>query len=334
MPTTNADTPSPIGSSLEEAAKLIEGILDPPDADTETPTTDAADATPTDGESVAAEAKSKETPPTEEEGEPDEADASDDAENTETAEERPATITVKIDGKEEAITLEEAAKGYQRQADYSRKMADFTTERKTFETEVQAVRGERETYRTMLVALRDTLQQAQPEEPDWAEVFKTDPVGYARRRDEWRDKQDKIAAASFELERLRGEERKEQQENLRKMVGESRVKMLELNPAWRDQKVWEADRQSIVKYAQDNGYSAEEISAAYDPRAIVMFNKARLYDELMANKPKPTEVRRPKAASAGAARDTSVSNRLNSAQQRLAKSGRIEDAAKVFEQII
>jgi hypothetical protein len=110
--------------------------------------------------------------------------------------------------------------------------------------------------------------------------------------------------------------------------------MLELNPAWKDPKVWDADRQAIIKHALANGYSHEEVAAAYDPRAIVMFNKARLYDELMANKPRPAAVKGPKVASAGASRDSATSGKLNAAQQRLAKSGRLEDAAKVFEQII
>ena len=46
--------------------------------------------------------------------------------------------------------------------------------------------------------------------------------------------------------------------------------MLDLLPAWKDQKVWEADRQRIVEYAKSvAGYSNEEIAQAYDPRAIV-----------------------------------------------------------------
>lgn len=111
--------------------------------------------------------------------------------------------------------------------------------------------------------------------------------------------------------------------------------MLDLNPTWKDQTVWEADRQALVKYAKEiAGYSAEEISQAYDPRAIVMMDKARRYDELMARKPKPNVVKGPRVASAGAAPQGGVSARLNAAQQRLAKSGRVADAAKVFEQLL
>lgn len=335
MPTTNADKPAPQGPSLEEAALAFEGLLDLQETEGNPETDDAAaDAAPTDKGSVAADATSEETPATEE-TQDEEAEASEETEGTEAATEKPVTITVKVDGKTQTISLEEAANGYQRYSDYSRKLATLADDRKKLETDAGAVQEERTTYKTMLVALRDQLQELQPEEPDWAEVYRTDPVGYARRRDEWRDKQDKIAAANFELERVQSEERKEQVEITRKLAGEKRAEMLELNPTWKDPKVWEADRQAIVKHALANGYTNEEIAAAYDPRAIIMFNKARLWDELQAGgKPRPVATKGPKVASAGVARDSTTATRLNAAQQRLAKSGRIEDAAKVFEQLI
>ena len=334
MPTATADQPTPQGPSLEEAALRFEGLLDLQETEgNPEPSDDAADAARTNGGSVAADAETKETPATEETQEVD-AEASEETDSPEAEAEAPVTITVKVDGKTQTISAEEAANGYQRYADYTRKTEQLAAERKTIEEQAKAVHEERQTYATMLVALRDQLQETQPEEPDWAEVYRTDPVGYARRRDEWRDKADKIAAAKFELDRLRGEERKEQEANLRKLQVEKRAQMFELMPVWKDPKVWEADRQAIIKYAREvGGYSTEEIANAYDPRAIVLFNKARLWDELQANKPKPNAVKRPQVAAAGASRDTS-SNKLNAAQQRLAKSGRIEDAAKVFEQLI
>lgn len=334
MPTTTADQPTPQGPSLEDAALRIEGLLDLQEAEgNPEPSDDAADAARTNSEGVAADAKTKETPAPEETQEV-EAEASEEAESTEEATEAPVTITVKVDGKTKTISAEEAANGYQRYADYTRKTEQLSAERKAFEDHAKAVQEERQTYATMLVALRDQLQELQPEEPDWAEVYRTDPVGYARRRDEYRDKQDKIAAAKFELERVQSVERKEQLATLEKLQAEKKAEMFEMVPEWKDPNVWDADRQKILKYAREVcKYSDEEIANAYDPRAIVYMNKARQWDELQANKPKPAPVKRPGVAPAGAARDT-TSNRLNAAQQRLAKSGRIEDAAKVFEQLI
>jgi len=329
MPTT-ADTPQ--GPSLEDAAKRMEALLDFRDGNTQD-AADQADEAPADtDEGVAAEADAQETTAQADGADAEAADAEGGTEATDQQE--PQMVTVTIDGKTETVPLEEALKGYQRHRDYSRKTAELATQRRAVEEHGQAVREERQTYATMLVALRDQLQSQQEAEPNWEQVYKDDPVGYARRRDEWRDKQEKIAAAQFELSRLQQLQQKENAETLARTVKQAREHMLTLHPAWKDQKVWEQDRQQLVEYASKVGYSSDEISQAYDPRAILLLHKARLYDELQANKPKPVVARGPKVASAGAAPSNVSMSRLNAAQQRLAKSGRIEDAAKVFEQLI
>ena len=334
MPTTTPDTPEQ-GTRLEDAARAMEGLLDLPDGDDnqDTQSNGAAEGVPTSGEDVVAEAPSKETAP---EKESDEAEATDADEAPAPTDERDQLHTVIIDGKREQITLEEALRGYQRQTDYAAKTTSLANERRALNEQAKAISEERQTYATMLVALRDQLQGAQEKEPDWNEVYQADPVGYARRRDEWRDKQEKIAAASFELQRVQGLQQKEQQENLAEVVKKGRERMLNDNPAWRDPSVWESDRQKLVQYATSKtvGYSPEEVSQAYDPRAILLLHKARQWDELMAKQPKPVPSRAPRVASAGAAPEPGTATRLNAAQQRLAKSGRIEDAARVFEQII
>jgi len=307
------------------------GFLDPP-ADTETPDSPAEEAPADSDEGVAADAEAQETPEETPEAEAEAPEAEDSEEAHDQKE--PHYVTVTENGKSERRPLEEVTKGYLRQQDYTRKTESLSQERKALEQHNEAVRQERQTYATMLVALRDQLQAMQPQEPDWDEVWKSDPVGYARQRDEWREKQDKLAASNYELQRLQTLQQQEQAKNLAELVTKNRARMLDMQPAWKDQKRWEADRQRIIEYAQkpEVGYSAEEISQAYDPRAIILLDKARRFDELMAQKPKPVTTNGPRVASAGAA--PRGNNALNAAQQRLAKSGSVHDAAKVFEQLL
>ena len=327
---TSPDTP-PQGPSLEDAAARMLGFLDPP-ADTETPDSPAEEAPADSDEGVAADAEAQETPDESPEAEAEAPEAEDSEEAHDQKE--PQYVTVTENGKSERIPLEEVTKGYLRQQDYTRKTESLSQERKALEQHNEAVRTERQTYATMLVALRDQLQAMQPQEPDWDAVWKADPVGYARQRDEFREKQDKLAAANYELQRLQTLQQQEQAKNLAELVTKNRARMLDMQPAWKDQKRWEADRQRIIDYAQkpEVGYSAEEISQAYDPRAIILLDKARRFDELMAQKPKPVTTNGPRVASAGAA--PRGNNALNAAQQRLAKSGSVHDAAKVFEQLL
>jgi hypothetical protein len=332
MPTPNSDTPAQ-GPRLEDAARAFEGLLDREDGTPESSEPDAKEV-PADtvDESVAAEAPPEETPADEAETGEDEASVPDDAEAAESEE---SLVTVRFDGKSEQIPLREVVKGYQRHADYTAKTQQLANERQQFAAQQQATREERETYAAMLGALKEQLEGAKEIEPDWNAVWTNDPIGYARKRDEWRDKQDKLAAANYELQRLQVIKQQEHAESLKKTVETGRQRMMDLVPAWKDQTTWDSDRQKIVEYAQKvAGYSPEEVAQAYDPRAVVLLHKARLYDELLANRPKPVAARGPRVASAGPAPPSGTSARLNAAQQRLAKSGRIADAAKVFEQLI
>jgi len=334
MPATTDDTPAaplkPQGPSLEEAAERMEGLLDLREGN-QGLTNGAAEDAPANTEGVAAEAEPQETG----EEAPGEAQATETEEKPEgDSQQEPQMVTVTIDGKAETVPLEEALKGYQRHSDYSRKTAALANDRRKLDEQQTAVSSERQTYATMLVALKNQLEATQEQEPNWEEVYRSDPVGYARRRDEWRDKQDKIAAANFELQRVGQLQQQEHQQNVVKMVSEGRARMLDMMPEWRDQKVWESDRQKVVTYAQSVGYSPEEIAQAYDPRAVVAMHKARLWDELQAKKPVPVTRKGPTVVAAGAAQAVGDRPKLNAAQQRLAKSGSLDDAAKVFEQLI
>ena len=105
--------------------------------------------------------------------------------------------------------------------------------------------------------------------------------------------------------------------------------MLELVPEWKDQRVWDKDRQSILAYGEKLGFTPDELKNATDPRAVIALDKARRYDELMARKPQPSKVLRgPRVLGAGT--QTPAPKAHEQAARRLAKSGRVDDAAQVF----
>jgi hypothetical protein len=244
-------------------------------------------------------------------------------------------VTVKIDGKTEQIPLEEAIKGYQRQADYSRKTAALAEERKSFDQDRQAVVQERTQYAHLLNALQQQLQAQQPQEPDWQKLYDSDPFEYVRQKDVYRDRQERLAAASYESQRLQGLQAQEQQAQLAALVNDNRQKLVEAVPVWKDAKRWESDRPKILEYGQKLGFTPEELGQTYDHRAVVALWKAMQYDTLVANRPQPVTNKGPKSASAGSASSAPKSTSETArAKQRLAKTGNVRDAATLFESFL
>jgi hypothetical protein len=253
-------------------------------------------------------------------------------EDTEGSQPEVQLVTVTINGKTEQIPLDEAVKGYQRQADYSRKTSALSEERRAFEAERQTVTQERAQYAQLLTALQQQVQANLQQEPDWQRLYDTDPLEYVRQKDVWRERQDKLAAAQFESQRLTALQAQEQQVYLAKLVQDNRAKLAEAIPAWKDSKKWEADRPKLLEYGQKLGFTAEELGQTYDSRAVVALYKAMQFDALNANRPQPVTNKGPKSAPAGSASTAPKSaSDVTKAKQRLAQSGKIGDAASLFE---
>lgn len=299
---------------------------------------DTADDT-ADDDSGGADDDADDDAETDDDGDPEGEDDADD-EGAEEAKIDPDTlVTVKIDGKESKVRLSEAIAGYQRQADYSQKTAELAEARKVLATEFEAVRAERAQYAQLLTALDQQLKSST--EPDWAKLKADDPVEFAIKRLEWQELQERRAAVQAEQERLAAVSTQEQQAAFQRMVQEERKKLLDAVPAWRDEKVWERDREALRAYGRKIGFSDDELSQATDSRAIVILQKAMKYDRLMAKKANGKQVPPKASAPAPAPLKAGSSNKppakvtaRNEAMKRLAKTGSVQDAAKVFEHLI
>lgn len=330
--------PSEIG--IAEAADRMAALMGGAPAE---PTPTKSQPAPAETEEVEASAEEVEETPSEdgEAAETDEVEASSEEDATEAAEddeEKPEVelsddtlVTVKIDGKTQQITLKEAREGYQRQSDYSRRMNALREEQQQFDTVRQQVEVERSQYEQLIPALRQQLESMMPQEPDWEKLHREDPLNYPLIRDQWRDYQDRLAATKAEQERLSYLRQQEEQAQLRKIVEEGQKWLIEKNPEWRDQKKWDDARSKLKDYGRKVGYTDEELAQAYDPRALLVLDKARRYDELMANRPKPVKQEGPKPMKAGTpASSPRKTTEVTRMKQRLAKTGRVEDAAAFF----
>jgi hypothetical protein len=240
-------------------------------------------------------------------------------------------VTVKIDGQTQQIPLKEALEGYQRQSDYSRRMNQLREEKVAFEQESEAVRTERQQYATLIEALDSQLQQLMPQEPDWERLHREDPLNFPLVEKQWRDYQSRMVATKAEKERLSYLQQKEEQDRLKTIVDQGRQYLVKQVPEWNDADKWNEARTRLKEYGQKVGYSEDELAQAYDPRAILVLEKARKYDMLMAKKPQPDKKEGPKPLRSGTvASAPKQQTEVSRAKMRLSKTGSVDDAAKLF----
>jgi len=259
-------------------------------------------------------------------------------EHTDVEEEAPQlqTFTVKVDGQEVEVTQEELVNGYSRQQDYTRKTQELSQQRKTIEQKQSELEQRDAIYSQLLPKMEAQLNSALGEEPDWNALYEDDPVGYVRQQQVWNEQKQKLEAVQAEQQRLQQESFVEQQKLIQQQVEEGQTKLLEVIPEWQNQEVANKEKAEIASYATEVlGYTQEEINSVYDWRALLGLRKAWLSDKIAETvKKKPTQKAPARVARPGTSNKRKSVAPVKRATQRLAKSGKLQDAAKVFEQLL
>lgn len=327
-----SDNANAVGSiTVNQAAQSFASMLDSQEGvDT------GAEAQPEEEQS---ESESEEVESAETQDETEETSEEVEGEDEEAEEEAPKDekFIVKVDGKEIEVPKDELIRGYQREADYTRKTQKLAEERKLVESEFQQVREERLTYAQILGQLQQKLQEFEPPEPDWNRLEVEDPTEYARQWTSHQRRQQQKFAVQAEQERLNQVQQAELDKLLKEAIAKEVVSLKEKIPEWSSPEKAKAEGMALLDYGQKLGFSEYELSTISDSRQLLALHKAWKYDQMMSKRPEfQAKIKKaPKMASPGSAGSvSSKSSDLNNAKKRLAQTGSVRDAASLFEKFI
>ena len=318
--------------NVADAATAISAMLAPEQGQAEVDETQQVEESEEDTETAASEEESSGV-----EDAPDEETAEEQSEEGEGQEEQDQTqtFTVKVDGKEVAVTLEELQNGYSRTQDYTRKTQQIAEVRKQVEQETQAVRAERQQYAQLLGALQAQLQATEPQ-VDMDRLYNEDPIEWVRTKEVMRERQEKALAIQAEQQRLSQLSQYEQQRAMEEQLSKEKDALLAALPEWRDPKKAQAEKALVVESAKAAGFSEDDLKSVYDHRLVLLLRKAGLYDQMVSKRQgiKPVVNNGPRPAKPGAAGRVSTTTEAVRAKQRLAKTGRVDDAASAIELLL
>jgi hypothetical protein len=318
--------------NVADAATAISAMMAPEEGQAEVDEAQPVEESEEDTETAASE---EESPGVEDapEEEPSEDQSEEDEQEPEKEDEQ-QTFTVKVDGKKVSVTLDELQAGYQRFADYSRKTEQVALVRKQVEQETQAVRAERQQYAQLLGALQAQLQATEPQ-VDLDRLYHEDPIEWVRQKEVMRERQEKAYAIQAEQQRLSQLSQYEQQRSMEETLSNQKEALLKALPQWRDPTKAQAEKALVIKSAQAAGFSEEDLKSVYDHRLVLILRKAGLYDQMMSKAQGIKPVHNgPRTAKPGAAGRVSTTTESTRAKQRLAKTGRIDDAVSAIELLL
>jgi len=286
--------------------------------------------------SVAPEAEEVEVEAVEETEELDELEVSDEelldaeieANDIEEEAVEPEYYTVKSDGKEETVTLDQLKQSYSGQSAINKRFQEVAEMRKQVEQKTSDILQREQ----MVNYLYNQSQQqgfiSPPKLPDQA-LAESDPVSYMEQRAKYDADLQSYQQQQMQMQQLQEQQQRQADEQYQSFVAEQaeiiKGKIPELANPEKSQTHW----QSLMSSAKEYGFSDEEIAATADARYIQMANDAMKFRRIVANR-KKAEAKGKKAkpvVKAGAKKVADPEGSLKRKQfQKLQKTGRMEDA--------
>ena len=245
--------------------------------------------------------------------------------------------TIKVDGEEFEVGIDELKSGYQRQADYTRKsqaLAEQRKETENIQSERQQLEQERQMYANGLQMLQEqqTAKLQDFDKVDWETMKEEDPYQYMLKKDEYRDAQERVNNAAQQQVLIQQEQQAAVQQARGEFIQQEYARLVAALPEWNDKD--STIKKDIQEYATSVGFKPEEISQLADHRSVLVIKKAMEFDKLTKKvAPKKKAVKKvPKVQKAGrgTSKEDTAAEALKAKRTRLRKSGKQDDAASLF----
>ena len=263
-----------------------------------------------------------------------EGEAKPEGEDDEKAEQGPK-YQVTVDGQTHEVTLPEALKGYIREQTFYQRMHKVAEAAKAVEHEAQTTVQTRDAYMQRLELLHRTLSSLAPQ-IDWDKEFAANPAEAHNKMKAAAQIQGQVQWAAQEMQKeaqARAEEydrvaAKYSTEQFTEFVREANIP---------DQKTLDERMTRMRNYAKMRGFNEVEIATVYDKRMLRVLNDAAKYHQSTTDTPKPVQPGAGRVLAPGASTPVTrdVGRRsIDEAMTKLSKTGRLDDAAAVFQRLL
>lgn len=261
----------------------------------------------------------------------EETDDSEDDEDTEDAAQEGQSFTVKVDGQEVTVTLDELKQGYSGQKYVQKGMQEAAMQRKQAEEVYNALLNERQNIAQMYQQLQSGGVQQAPVPPS-RELFDTDPIGYMDAKLRYDDDIIAYQGQMQQFEAITQQQSQAQQAAMQAYLQQEMETLKQTIPEFSDDKKASAVRDKMLSVGSEvYGYQPEEIGQIMDHRAIRVLHDAIKYREIMKGKKAAEDKanpanRRSRSVKAGSKPTTSNKKAIEKRRSKLKSTGSIDDA--------
>tara|TARA_R100001443_G_scaffold4790_2_gene13379 strand:+ start:1653 stop:2678 length:1026 start_codon:yes stop_codon:yes gene_type:complete len=325
-------------TDISKATKTISGLLNPKEE--EKPQEQTTEETQNSPEPTQEESSTEDQPEEQENTEAESQEeateeVSQDEEQIETQEKQDSpNYTVKVNGQELEVTLDELRNGYSRDADYRQKTESLAFEKKQFQSESEK---QRQDYSAKLNEANQMLSVAQQQlnseinSADLEKLYEEDPTEAARIEHRLRKKQEKINLAM-------AKNQSEQKKQFDMFLKDQQVKLVSKMPEFKDPEKASQLKSSMKSTLNAYGFNDTEVAQVYDHRIVMLVNDAMKYRNMQKVKPNiAKKITKPGKVFTSGVKQTKADVSLKAKKDklsRLKKTGSHKDAASIFLDMI
>lgn len=221
----------------------------------------------------------------------DDADEVDAPEETEAEEEEtdegaaPSTFTVKVDGKEVDVTLDDLKRSYSGQAYIQKGMQEVAEAKKQVAATYQALQDEQSKFLQVVQTIQAQGFKATPQAPDMA-MMENDPIGYMQAKARYDKETAEFQAQQQGIQQTVAAQRQMQQQALAEFVAEQSKTLQSRIPEFADpKKAAEIAGKIRDTAAKAYGFTEQELGGVVDARHVQVLYDAMKWRELSAARP-------------------------------------------------
>jgi hypothetical protein len=185
-------------------------------------------------------------------------------------------IIAKVNGEDLEITVKEAAEGYQRLEDYTRKTQEIAAQKVEVAETIEKYRQGLNLIGQYFMAELKPYQDF-----DWEGLKAEDPQAYAVKKIEASEAVSRVEEIQRQLAQASQEQQHYTADQAKELAAQEGAKMAEVfGDDWTDETKRAATQRAWGEYGISQGYQVDELRGVIDHRFLVLLDKARKYDEL------------------------------------------------------
>jgi len=209
----------------------------------------------------------------------------DDEEDT-AQEQAPSKYTVKVDGKEVEVTLDDLKRSFSGQAYIQKGMQEAAEARKQATELYQTLQAEQAKFMQVVQSIQEQGFKAPPQAPDIAMMDK-DPIGYMQAEARYRKDMAEFQAQQQQIQQTAAAQRQMQEKALAEFVAEQGKVLQSRIPEFADpNKAREGTAKTRSTATKAYGFSHQQLRGIVDARHVLVLHDAMKWRELQAARTK------------------------------------------------